>query len=294
MEVATVWVLETLHTGFCMQFAYAYVIWNFGNAEFMGGIYWSGGLALFLAVLIQVTVQWFVSSIMFPSSMLISYSLIPASTSGAFGSLYISQYRPSILNFDDRGIPCALSLWYDPIAANPLVTDRSSPMPIRFWHGYAQCWYGSSACIDVIVASVLIYYFKRGRSGLARSDNMLVWLSVYTVNTGALRALSPCLLSSCSRCRRRVWSSWRWERCKANCNANSFLGSCHPAERTSAHPQHAQRVSHDRALESSQFKTTVPCHVEILQETVHDGDTHSTSGTDVPSDSLSINRMANS
>ncbi|OBZ73207.1 hypothetical protein A0H81_06959 [Grifola frondosa] len=42
--VGTLWIMETIHTMFCMQFTYAYLITHFGDLAFMGEIYWSGGV----------------------------------------------------------------------------------------------------------------------------------------------------------------------------------------------------------------------------------------------------------
>ncbi|OBZ69408.1 hypothetical protein A0H81_10650 [Grifola frondosa] len=197
--VATVWVLETLHTGFCMQFMYAYVIWNFGNTEFMGGIYWSGGLTIFLAVLIQVTVQCF--------------------------------YIRRLWVLSNHSVAFTI----------PLVT--------------LSVGMGSSACIDVIVASVLIYYLKRGRSGLRRSDNMLVWLSVYAVNTGALTSAVSVLTVVTFAVQKESLVFLALGVMQSKLYANSFLGSLNAR-------QHIRNMLSEyptiELSNSSQFKTTVP------------------------------------
>ncbi|OBZ69402.1 hypothetical protein A0H81_10656 [Grifola frondosa] len=115
---------------------------------------------------------------------------------------------------------------------------------------------GSSACIDVIVASVLIYYLKRGRSGLRRSDNMLVWLSVYAVNTGALTSAVSVLTVVMFAVQKREFGLPGVGR-----GAKQIVCELIPWEHI------RNMLSEYPTIElsnSSQFKTTVPSEIKIF------------------------------
>ncbi|OBZ69443.1 hypothetical protein A0H81_10661 [Grifola frondosa] len=166
----------------------------------------------------------------------------------------MSQYRPGILKFDDRDIPCALSLWFRD-SYNNFYYLLPEWAVFRFKIGplvTLSCGMGSSACIDVIVASVMIYYLKRGRSALTRSDNMLVWLSVYTVNTGALTSAISVLTIIMFAVQKESLVFLALGAVQSKLYANSFLGSLNDAHHAlSTFATHSARtsVSHDRALE---------------------------------------------
>ncbi|OBZ69394.1 hypothetical protein A0H81_10676 [Grifola frondosa] len=117
---------------------------------------------------------------------------------------------------------------------------------------------GSSACIDVIVASVMIYYLKRGRSGLTRSDNMLVWLSVYTVNTGALTSFFSVLIVIMFAVQKESLVFAALVEMQSKLYANSFLGSLNARQHIRNKLSENSGYPTIELSNRSQFKTTVP------------------------------------
>ncbi|OBZ69416.1 hypothetical protein A0H81_10683 [Grifola frondosa] len=317
MQVATVWILETIHTGFCMQYMYVYVIWNFGNAEFMGGLYWNGGVSIFVLLLedelvntgthcqlivivglfIQVTVQcfyirrvWVLSNHSFAFTIpLVFLVLCRFGMTPSLSNLYASPASTTV--YIELKVDVATTTFTYLLPEWAAFRSKTGPL-VTLSSGM-----GSSACIDVIVASVMIYYLKRGRSGLTRSDNMLVWLSVYTVNTGALTSFFSVLIVIMFAVQKESLVFLALVAMQSKLYANSFLGA---ASSLNAR-QHIRNMLSENSVyptielsSSSQFNTTVSCRMEILQETAITGDTHNTSGTDIASDLSISHRMGNS
>ncbi|OBZ76377.1 hypothetical protein A0H81_03417 [Grifola frondosa] len=165
--VGAVWILETLHTGVCIEILYIYLIRHFGDLSFMGGIYWAGGLTVFVGVCIQTIVQcfylkriWILSersaTICLPLAFLVVCRFAFGIATGAF--CYVFPHWDALKT----------EKW--PLAANSI----------------AQ---GASAIIDVVVAYILISYLRKGIGGTKRMDNMIVFLTMYFINTGALTSI---------------------------------------------------------------------------------------------------------
>ncbi|OBZ76860.1 hypothetical protein A0H81_03441 [Grifola frondosa] len=124
--------------------------------------------------------------------------------------------------------------------------------------------------IDVAVASILIYHLRKGRNGWKSSDGMLTWLSVYTINTGALTSIFSVITVLLFATEKNSIIFMAFVEMQSKLYANSFLGSLNAR-------QHIRNKYNDQssfALSSrSQFKAAAPARVDIFQDTVITDDT---------------------
>ncbi|OBZ76519.1 hypothetical protein A0H81_03496 [Grifola frondosa] len=246
--VAILWGIETLHTGFCMQFIYEYTITNFGNLEFMSTIYWAGSLTVLLGILIQLIVHSFYIRrvwILTNGSLLFTAPLVLlAGCRFGFG-IATTAYSYVIVSWANFRLN-----------KGPLVT--------------LSVGIGCSACIDVAVAAILIYHLRKGRNGWKSSDGMLTWLSVYTINTGALTSIFSVITVLLFATEKNSIIFMAFVEMQSKLYANSFLGSLNAR-------QHIRNKYNDQssfALSArSQFKAATPARVDIFQDTIITEDT---------------------
>ncbi|KAI0364765.1 hypothetical protein BV20DRAFT_974067 [Pilatotrama ljubarskyi] len=163
--VAAVWILESVHTGFCMQFIYAYLVVGFGDFENFLNINWGIGVTVVCSAGVALCVQgyytwrvWIVSGNSVAWAVIIGFfSLLRV----AFGiaSAVLSYVYPQWLAFRHT--------------KTSLVTISGG--------------LGSAALVDMLVACTLTFYLKRGRHTWHRESNSMVnRILLYSVNTGAI------------------------------------------------------------------------------------------------------------
>ncbi|EPQ54246.1 hypothetical protein GLOTRDRAFT_130624 [Gloeophyllum trabeum ATCC 11539] len=141
--VAGVWLLETLHTAFCIVFIYTYTITHFGDAPFLDQIHWSGGITVILGVLVAGLVHAYYIRRLWILSEHNVWLMVPTTTLAvarfAFGTATTVQCYTVAewTKFHQRRLP--------------LVTLAGG--------------LSSAAAVDLIVAAALIYLLDRSRSG---------------------------------------------------------------------------------------------------------------------------------
>ncbi|EPQ57813.1 hypothetical protein GLOTRDRAFT_103827 [Gloeophyllum trabeum ATCC 11539] len=154
--VGLIWFLETLHTGFCIDFIYKYVITEYGNAPFMNVIYWSGGITVIIGVLVAALVHgYYVRRVWILSDR---NTILTAVVTFL-----------AVLRFGDY----TLSEWS---------VFRTRKLPLMTLAGGLS----SAAAVDLLVAGALCYFLERNRTGFQRSDSRINLLMAYIINTGAL------------------------------------------------------------------------------------------------------------
>ncbi|OBZ75968.1 hypothetical protein A0H81_04737 [Grifola frondosa] len=166
--VIAIWAMQTLQTGFCISFLYMYTVRHFGDMTFLGGIYWTGGVTIYLGTIIQILVLgfyikrvWMLSNRSKILAAPLVFLVFCRFTTGLATASYSYVYPTWIIFKAAKG---------------PLVAIVIGQ--------------GSSALMDVSVASILIYYLRKGqRGGWKNSENMASFLIIYIVNTGALTSI---------------------------------------------------------------------------------------------------------
>ncbi|EIW57835.1 uncharacterized protein TRAVEDRAFT_72794 [Trametes versicolor FP-101664 SS1] len=170
--VATVWILESVHTGFCMQFIYAYIIAGFGDYANFLNINWCVAITVVCSAGVALCVQgyytwrvWIVSGKSLVWTVIIgSFALLRV----AFGiaSAVLSYVYPDWLTFRHTN--------------SSLITISGG--------------LGSAALVDMLVAVTLSYYLKRGRHTWHKESNSMInQILLYAVNTGAITGTASLL-----------------------------------------------------------------------------------------------------
>ncbi|OBZ76340.1 hypothetical protein A0H81_03474 [Grifola frondosa] len=201
--VSAVWVAETLQTIFSIQYMYMYVIRHFGDVVFMSRIYWSGGVALFFGIVVELIAQsFYIRRIWILSGRSVT-------TTAPLAFLVVCRF----------GFGTATSaLGYIVPTWAILVVDKTAVMTVSVGQG-------CSAIVDIIMASILIYYLRQGRGCCNRSDNMLTLLIIYVVNTGALTSVFSILVAIMFGAQHRTLLFLSLSHIEYKLYANSFLGS---------------------------------------------------------------------
>ncbi|OBZ66576.1 hypothetical protein A0H81_13376 [Grifola frondosa] len=246
--VTVVWIMETIHTVFCMQFAYRYVITHFGDEKFMGEIYWSGGITVLLGIFITLAVHsfyirrvWIVSNKSIPMTALVTFF---AACRFGFGiaTSVMSYSIPEWVTFRSR--------------TAPLVTISAG--------------IGGAAIVDVLVASCLIYYLRRSRGSWESSNNRLHLIMVYTVNTGAITSIVSVLCVILFATEKGSLAFLGLVEIQSKLYANSFLASLNARQHIRNKFNSGSNYYPSIEFSSrSQYRSTVPApQVEIFQQTV--------------------------
>ncbi|KAI0648844.1 hypothetical protein C8Q79DRAFT_947692 [Trametes meyenii] len=255
--VATVWALETVHTVFCMQFLYAYLIEGFADYAYFLQINWGIGVTVITSAGIALCVQgyyvwrvWCVSSKSWLWTLIIGVFALARAAFG-IGSTILSYVYPDWITFRDT--------------KSSLITISGG--------------LGSAALVDMLVALTLSYYLNKGRSSWHKESNSKInTILLYAINTGALTGTASLLCVILFATQKQSLVFLGLVEIQAKLYANSFLGSLNArAHIRSKNNPAAQYPSFEfssnngfRAGAGPQVQVTVP-KVEVFQQTiVHD------------------------
>ncbi|RPD54308.1 hypothetical protein L226DRAFT_280860 [Lentinus tigrinus ALCF2SS1-7] len=204
--VGTVWLLETTHTAFCMQFIYDYVILGFNNYLVFLDINWGVGITVICSASIALCVQgyytwrvWIVSE----------NSVIWTATIGTFALARVGFGVAS----------CALCYIYP---SWPVLREKRSAL-VTVSGGL-----GSAALVDILVAVTLTVCLKRRRftgSWNKDSNSMINRILLYAVNTGAITCTASLLCVILFAVQKNSLTFLGLVEIQAKLYANSFLGS---------------------------------------------------------------------
>ncbi|RDX42357.1 hypothetical protein OH76DRAFT_1488726 [Lentinus brumalis] len=207
--VFAVWVLETLHTAFCIKFIYGYLVSGFGDILNFVRVDWGVGAAVLCSVLVGLCVQgyyiwrvWIVSgkAVMWTITMVV---LTLARIGFGIGSAALSYMIPDWVRLRNL--------------ASGLATVSGG--------------LGCAALVDILVALTLTFYLKRGtlwETGSfyqQQSNTMVNKILLYTVNTGALTGTASiaCVIMFAGKKESLLFLGFFAIQTKLY--ANSFLGS---------------------------------------------------------------------
>ncbi|KZT19319.1 hypothetical protein NEOLEDRAFT_977673 [Neolentinus lepideus HHB14362 ss-1] len=242
--VALVWVFETLHTAFCIDFIYNYVITNFDNPEALNDIYWSGGITVVLGVLVAGVVHayyirrvWILSN---HNIILTIFLALVALLRFAFGITTTTlTYR--------------ISHW---------TTFRERHLPLG--------GLSSAATVDLVVAGSLIYFLEHSRTGFDRSDSRINLLMVYTINTGLITSIVSVVIVVTYASLPSTLVFLGLVEIQSKLYANSFLASLNARSHILNHgPSHSEYSSGNSSRNRRIHNPPMPAQISILQETTH-------------------------
>ncbi|TFK91565.1 hypothetical protein K466DRAFT_582693 [Polyporus arcularius HHB13444] len=256
--VGVVWVFETLHTAFCIQFIYGYLITGFGDILNFIRVDWGVGIAVICSVVVGVCVQgyytwrvWIVSgkSILWTSIIAI-FAL--ARVGFGIGSAALSYMYPDWIKLRRYG---------------PALTTVSGGL-------------GSAALVDLLVATTLTYFLKRDRNygpHNRQSETMINRILLYTVNTGALTGAASLACVILFALKKDSLIFLGFFAIETKLYANSFLGSLNARSHLRNAGSHNGRLQSSRTRPGIQFSIpTTQGHsqgpvIEITRHTVtHD------------------------
>ncbi|KAI0749917.1 hypothetical protein C8Q80DRAFT_1102387 [Daedaleopsis nitida] len=204
--VGTVWVLETTHTAFCMQFIYDYVIQEFGNYLNFVVINWGIGITVLCSASIALCVQgYYTWRVWIVSGNSIVWT-------GIIGVFALARVGFGIAS-------CILCYLYPDW---PVLRDRTDSL-VTVSGGL-----GSAALVDILVALTLTIYLKRRRSHDAwpkESNSMVNRILLYAVNTGAITCSASILCVILFAVQKNSLTFLGLVEIQAKLYSNSFLGS---------------------------------------------------------------------
>ncbi|CAL1703592.1 unnamed protein product [Somion occarium] len=162
--VGAVTFLETLHSVLIIHILYTFGVTDFGHLEFVQSITWSVAVSLLIDLCIIATVQGFYIRRIWILSNRSIWLVVILST------ILFTRISFGIATFT---LMLTLDNWLSfRQEIGPLFT-------VAF--GIALALF-----MDFLIASVLIFYLLRNRSGLRRTDHIVTFLIAYAVNTGAI------------------------------------------------------------------------------------------------------------
>ncbi|CAL1703701.1 unnamed protein product [Somion occarium] len=159
--VATVLILESLHSAFAMRFLYYSVIIAFGSVELVGQIDWSLGPVILLENAIVAAVEGFF-----------------------IRRMWIRKFKESETAFNANRCAhsCHTTAAVFALTSGTWADFQAAPGP----NITVEVSNALSAAVDAIIATSMIYYLHRGQSGQARTDGVVKWLMSYAINSGAM------------------------------------------------------------------------------------------------------------
>ncbi|PCH34532.1 hypothetical protein WOLCODRAFT_139416 [Wolfiporia cocos MD-104 SS10] len=165
--VVTIWFLETVHTAFCLDMIYSYVIVDFGNIARIEKIVWSVGATVLTAVIIAAIVQsFFIHRIWILSQHSLVMTIIPA-----------------VCLFLRVALGCATATLTWTIGYWPAFRTSIGPM-FTLTTGLSL-----AALVDFIIAAAMIYYLRRSQTSSRRTAHLIRSIEAYVINTGSLTML---------------------------------------------------------------------------------------------------------
>ncbi|KAJ8481374.1 hypothetical protein ONZ51_g6029 [Trametes cubensis] len=301
--VATVWILETVHTAFCMEFIYAYLIEGFGNYDGFLDVNWYAlfffyavdppsrcgrpSLELYLRSLRMWRCRGIGVTVVASSGIALCVqgyytwrvwvvsgnSVIWTIVIGTFALLRVGEPPKHRENATMLTALIAVSQAFG-IASAVLSyeypnweTFRSTKKSLVTISGGL----GSAALVDMLVALTLTFYLKRGRHTWHKESNSMVnRILLYAVNTGAITGTASLLCVLLFAVKKSSLVFLGLVMVQGKLYANSLLGSLNARSHIRSK---GSLPAYSSSSGSSAFRVTSPrpSHirpVEVFQHTV--------------------------
>ncbi|KAF8573798.1 hypothetical protein K439DRAFT_1665668 [Ramaria rubella] len=164
--VGTIWTLDTVHTVFVTHMVYTYLVTGFGDYNALAGNIWSFNMHVFLTTVVACVVQTF--------------------------------FVHRCWKLDRGMVNTALSIFILLVALVQLVFGLISTVLTFRLHEFVQflkftwtvdTWLGAAATCDILVSAAIVRSLWRSRTGIKRTNNLIMNLILWTVNTGVLTSV---------------------------------------------------------------------------------------------------------
>ncbi|CAL1704019.1 unnamed protein product [Somion occarium] len=242
--VASVLALETIHTIFTIHMLYVYLITDFGQVAAIGTIVWSAGACVTTGMVIVAIAQGFyIRRIYVLSKQNIALTAITG---------FLLLLRVSF-GLATSALTYKLGTWgVFRAKVGPLFTLST---------GLAL-----SAAVDLLIASILMYYLHKSRTGFKETDHMIHSLMGYAVNTGAITMLVSIAIVLTFVFLKESLLFAGLVQMSSKLYANSFLGTLNARQilRRKINTHKSSELS-DRVRSNN--APTPMRHIEIYQET---------------------------
>ncbi|KAH9963521.1 hypothetical protein BC827DRAFT_1192271 [Russula dissimulans] len=161
--VAILIALDTLHTVLCIYGVYWYLILNFGNVESLDINMWAANLQPEIIILVGYLVQIFYARRVY----IISRNIIIPILVVALGALALSM-----------GLLFTVKSFF---------VDRYSHYNSLVW--IAVVGQSATALADILIAGSMCWYLYHKKTGIARTDSIIMTLMTYSINSGLLTSI---------------------------------------------------------------------------------------------------------
>ncbi|EJF55763.1 hypothetical protein DICSQDRAFT_141794 [Dichomitus squalens LYAD-421 SS1] len=244
--VAAVWILETVHTAFCIHVVYGYLILNFADVENFGKIYWSIGITVMTEVVLSTMVQsFYVRRVWIMSN---SRRLLTGGIAFCVVCRIAFGIGSTVLSYRFRE-------W------SAFRAQKSSLVTV-------SGGLGAAALVDVLVALTLSWYLSRGRSDFPQvSKSRVNLIMLYAVNSGAITAAASVLSVILYATQSKSLVFLGIVEIQGKLYANSFLGSLNARAHIRSKNNPVQYPSFE-SYSNNGFRAPPVPKVEVFQQTM--------------------------
>jgi len=202
--VLLIWFVDAMHVVLCTHTIYHYLVSNFNNPPALSTTIWSLALQTDCNGLVGMLVELFFARRVYKLS----------------GNVILTM------------IICILSLIHFSLGvyftAMSMILQDFSSFPSLTW---VTCFgLGSAAVADLLIAGSMVFFLKRARTGIPRTDSIITTLIVYAINTGLATSIVAVICVICFALMpvNFVWLSFFWILGKLY--ANSLLANLNARE----------------------------------------------------------------
>ncbi|RPD55084.1 hypothetical protein L226DRAFT_574893 [Lentinus tigrinus ALCF2SS1-7] len=252
--VGSIWILEGVHTAFCIQFVYAYTINHFGDYDYMDHISWGASATILVGAIVSLLVHSFYAKRIY--------------TMGK------SIYLPLILTILSLGcFACSIGSFVISLGHKEWIAFRYDLSPLVT----VTVGLGCATAADIIIMLATTYFTRvEKQNGNNPPGNLVDTFLTYVVNTGAVAAIFSILTIVLFVTQRHNLVFFGFIEMQTKLYANSFLGTLNinaitPEATVGAIHPNTYKLTPRR---SPQFRTHIPRtdlhppQVTVMQETV--------------------------
>lgn len=221
--VAVVWLVDTIHTVFCLIVIYRYIIIDFGQLELLQYIVWPITVTVGTEVLLSAIVQSFYIRHVWMSSR---------KNKGLCGCIGALLFARITFGFATVG----------------LIFERTTYAQFNTEEGSfatLTCSLGLGAAVDLLVAVSLIFYRLKTPRRASESMHVVELIQSYVINTGALTMLVSLSIMFTFAFLKENLAFAGLIQIQAKLYANSFIATM--SERAEIHAEASEIISTERA-----------------------------------------------
>ncbi|EPQ57818.1 hypothetical protein GLOTRDRAFT_126309 [Gloeophyllum trabeum ATCC 11539] len=243
LVVAAISALESLHTVFCVTWAYVYLIKHFGHPDIFDHIYWTISTTIVIGIIVAGIVHcYYVRRVWYMSNQ-------NKPLTASIALLAIMRFA--------FGMTVAILCYYIPYWS----TFRM--------HKYSDVTVGlalsSAAAVDILAAISLIYYLHTTRPSSNLKDSRVNMLTVYIINTGLITSIFSLLILVTFMALHSNLVFLAFIEIQSRLYANSFLASLNARQTLRNKGVNVQFSSYDFGDKPG---SPTPARIRVVKETV--------------------------